>query len=255
MKHEAFERIVVALDVPTESEALELVRLLKPSSGYFKVGLELLNSVGIGIVNRIVDLGGKVFLDGKFMDIPNTVEGACRAATRSGARIINVHTMGGCEMMKAAANAVADEAVKLRVPKPLVLGVTILTSINREIMNQNLSVAGTVEDQVVHLARLAEKAGLDGVIASPQEIEVIRRSTGDSFLIVTPGVRPVWSSANDQKRIMTPGEAIAKGASLIVVGRPITKPPKEIGGPVDAARRVVEEIELALKQDQTIEPR
>jgi orotidine-5'-phosphate decarboxylase len=185
------------------------------------------------------------------MDIPNTVEGACRAATRSGASIINVHTMGGFEMMKAAANAVGDEAIKLRVHKPVVLGVTILTSINKEIMNQNLRVPGTVEDQVVHLASLAGKAGLDGVIASPQEVEVIRRNTADdSFLIVTPGVRPVWSSANDQKRIMTPREAIAKGASLIVVGRPITKPPKEIGGPIDAVRRVVEEIEAALKKDQ-----
>jgi orotidine-5'-phosphate decarboxylase len=255
MNHEAFERIIVALDVPTESEALELARLLKPFSGYFKVGLELLNSVGIGMVNKIVNLGGKVFLDGKFMDIPNTVEGACRAATRSGARIINVHTMGGFEMMKAAANATEVEANNLGLQKPLVLGVTILTSINKEIMNQDLKVTGTVEDQVVHLARLAEKAGLDGVIASPQEIEVIRKNVSDRFFIVTPGVRPLWSSTNDQKRVMTPGEAIAKGASLIVIGRPITKPPKEIGSPVDAARRIIEEIEVTLKQGQTIETR
>ena len=123
-----------------------------------------------------------------------------------------MHTMGGFEMMKAAINAVADEALKLRVKRPLVLGVTILTSIKKEMMNQYLRVAGTVEDQVVHLARLAERAGLGGVVASPQEIEVIRKSSGDSFLIVTPGVRPVWSRGNDQKRMMTRGEAIAKGA-------------------------------------------
>jgi orotidine 5'-phosphate decarboxylase subfamily 1 len=156
------------------------------------------------------------------------------------------HTMGGLEMMKAAVNAAKEEASKLGLARPLALGVTILTSIDQMALNQQLRISGDIKDQVVHLATLAEQAGLDGVIASPQEIEVIKRNISSSMIIVTPGIRPAWAAAQDQKRIMTPGEAISKGATYIVIGRPITKPPSSIGTPVDAVKEIMQEIVTAL---------
>ncbi|MCL0070527.1 orotidine-5'-phosphate decarboxylase [Dehalococcoidia bacterium] len=240
------ERIIVALDVPTELEALELVRTLKGHVGLFKIGLELLTWEGVGIVQKVAELGGKVFYDGKFNDIPNTVAGASRGVTRLAVRMFNVHAMGGVEMMKLALEAATEEARKLQVERPLVLGVTILTSIDQATMKEQLQIPGDIESQVVHLTKLAEKAGLDGVIASPQEIIAIRSHASRQILIVTPGVRPSWAATQDQKRIMTPGEAIKNGASYVVIGRPITKPPAQIGTPVDAARRVAEEIAAAL---------
>lgn len=246
MKQSAQQRIIVALDVATEKEAVDLVLELRNSVGLFKVGLELINSVGIGIVQKIIEFGGEVFYDGKFNDIPNTVAGASRAVTKLAVRMFNVHTMGGLEMMKVAVKAAKEEASMLRTGRPLVLGVTMLTSINQAIMNQQLRVLGDIEAQVVHLAKLADEARLDGVIASPHEIEAIRKNIFRPMLIVTPGVRPSWAAAQDQRRIMTPGEAILRGASYLVIGRPITKPPAEIGTPVDAAKQVAEEIATAL---------
>lgn len=247
MKIPAYQRIIVALDVATEKDAIELVVRLRDHVGLFKVGLELLNSVGIGVVRKVIELSGKVFLDGKFNDIPNTVAGASRSVTRLGVTMFNVHTMGGLEMMGAAIRASEEEASMLHTTRPLVLGVTMLTSVDQPIMNQQLRIPGDIQTQVVHLAKLADQAGLDGVIASPHEIEAISKNISRSMLIVTPGVRPNWAVAQDQKRIMTPGEAILKGASYLVIGRPITKPPAEIGAPVDAAKRIVKEISMALE--------
>lgn len=244
------QRIILALDVDSREAALELVHMLKGFVGFFKVGLELLNSVSITIVQEITKLGGKVFLDGKFHDIPNTVAGASRAVTRSGVSMFNVHTMGGMQMMKFAAIAAGEESSKLEIERPAILGVTILTSVDQGILNQQLGLTGDLEAQVVHLAELAEEAGLDGVIASPHEIESIRKHVSKQMLVVTPGVRPTWATAQDQKRIMTPGEAILRGASYLVIGRPITKPPAEIGTPVDAARQVAEEIASALAKQE-----
>lgn len=249
MPESVHQRIIVALDVPTEREALELVRILKGHVGLFKIGLQLLTSEGVGIVQKIAAVGGKIFYDGKFNDIPNTVAGASRGVARLAVRMFNVHTMGGIEMMRVGLEAAKDEASKLGVERPLVLGVTILTSIDQVIMNQQLRILGDVGDQVVHLAKLAENAGLDGVIASPQEIIAIRKNISSEMLIITPGVRPIWAAAQDQKRVMTPGEAIKIGASFVVIGRPITKPPAEMGTPVDAAKRVSEEIAAALGQN------
>lgn len=243
----AKEQIIVALDVATATDALALVKQLSGHVGLFKVGLELITSEGIGVVRKITDCGVRVFLDGKFHDIPNTVEGASRATTRLGVKMFNLHAMGGVEMMRSAVKAAGEEAVRLNTERPLVLGVTILTSIDKDTMNEQLRVAGDVKDQVVHLARLADKAGLDGVIASPQEITAIRAAVGRKMLIVTPGVRPSWAAAQDQKRIMTPGEAISAGASYLVIGRPITKPPAEIGTAIDAAKLIADEIASALK--------
>lgn len=250
MRKSAKERIIVALDVATEKEAVDLVIKLREHVGLFKVGLELLNSVGISIVRQIIDLGGQVFLDGKFKDIPNTVAGASRAVTRLGVKMFNVHAMGGLEMMKLALGAAKEEANRLGERQPLVLGVTILTSIDQKTMNQELRVLGDVETQVVHLAKLAEKAGLDGVIASPREIDAIRKNVSKQMLIITPGVRPKWATAQDQRRITTPSEAILKGASYLVIGRPITKAPPEIGTPVDATNRIAEEIVAVLEKLQ-----
>jgi orotidine-5'-phosphate decarboxylase len=159
--------------------------------------------------------------------------------------MFNVHIMGGTKMMESAAKVAQEEAVSLRISRPIVLGVTVLTSIDQKTMNDELRVSGTVESQVVHLSKLAEKAGLDGVVASPHEITAIRKAT-PNMLIVTPGVRPAWAEIQDQKRILTPGEAVSKGASYLVIGRPITKPPPQIGTPVEAARRIIEEMRVAL---------
>ena len=164
--------------------------------------------------------------------------------------MFNVHTMGGMEMMKFAAIAAEEESSKLEIERPAILGVTILTSVDQDILNQQLGITGDMEAQVVHLAELAEEAGLDGVIASPHEIEAIRKHVSKQMLVVTPGVRPTWAAAQDQKRIMTPGEAILRGASYLVIGRPITKPPAEIGTPVDAAKQVAEEIATALAKQE-----
>ncbi len=242
----AKECIIVALDVECEEEALDLVIALRDYVGFFKVGLELVNSVGYSVVQKIKDLGGQIFLDLKFMDIPNTVAGASRGAVRQGVKMFNVHTLGGLEMMKAAVNAVDLESSKFQSGRPLLLGVTILTSISQSIMNNDLRISGSIGGQVAHLASMASQAGLDGVIASPQEVEVIRNHVSNKMFIVTPGVRPVWAAANDQKRVMTPGEAIRAGASLVVIGRPITRPPGEIGTPVHAALLVLEEISAVL---------
>lgn len=244
----ARQRIILALDVSTEREATELVIKSRDHIGIFKIGLELLNSVGISVVQKIIGLGGEVFYDGKFNDIPNTVAAASRGITRLGVKMFNVHAMGGIEMMKLALQAAKEEAAQLGTSRPLVLGVTMLTSIDQKTMNQELRIPGDVETQVVHLARLADEAGLDGVIASPQEIEAIRKIVSRRMLIITPGVRPSWAAAQDQKRIMTPSEAIHKGASYLVIGRPITKPPAEVGTPVDAVTRIAEEIATALEK-------
>lgn len=248
VEKDASQRIIVPLDVPTAEQALSLVTQLRGHVGLFKIGLELITSVGPEVVRKVQDLGVDVFYDGKFKDIPNTVAGAARGATRLGVRMFNVHAMGGLDMMKAALEASQQEAQALNVQRPLILGVTVLTSLDKRIMNEQLRIPGDVEDQVVHLADLVKQAGLDGVIASPQEIEGIRKHVSKQLLIVTPGVRPAWAALQDQKRVMTPGEATALGASYLVIGRPITQPPGGIGSPVEAARRIAEEIDTATGQ-------
>lgn len=239
----------MALDVSTEKEAVELISGLREHVGVFKIGLELLNSVGIDLVPNISKLGVSIFLDVKFMDIPNTVAGASRAVTRLGVRMFNVHTMGGVEMMRASAESSREEARKLGITPPAVLGVTVLTSIDQTSLNNELGIPGGVEEYAVHLAAAAARAGLDGVIASPHEVESIATKVSQKKLLVTPGVRPAWAAATqDQKRVMTPGEAIRRGSSHVVIGRPITRPPAEIGSPAEAAKLVVEEISAALRE-------
>ena len=215
--------------------------------GIFKVGLELLNAAGIEIIKSIADTGGKIFLDGKFNDIPNTVAGACRAVLGRPISMFTIHSLGGLEMMRAAVEAVSQQKGS-KSKRPLVLAVTILTSIDNLAMNEQLRIPGRIHSQVFHLASLAMNAGVDGIIASPQETQAIRTISPNDFLIVTPGVRPIWADLNDQKRVMTPSEAIMEGASLLVIGRPILKPPSSIGSSREAAMRIADEIEDALSR-------
>ena len=242
---QAKKKIIVALDVPTGDEALALVDMLKDHVGYFKVGLEFLTSAGIDIVRKIKKTGSKVFYDGKFHDIPNTVAGACRAAVRLNVDMFTVHTSGGLEMMKWAAEATRTEAHKLGIKAPLILGVTVLTSINQNTLKSELGVSAKMQGHVLNLAKLAQQAGFGGVVSSPQEIEILKRKA-PGIKIVTPGIRPAWAESQDQKRVMTPGDAISKGAYALVIGRAITKPPAEIGDPVTVINMITAEIAAAL---------
>ena len=217
-------RIILPLDVDTPEKAVALVELLKDEVGAFKVGLELVNSAGFKIFGMIAKAGAKkIFYDGKFHDIPNTVAGASRAVARMGIWLYNVHCSGGVAMMRAAREAAVEEAEALGKEPPKVIGVTLLTSIDQRQLNEELRVPGALVYQVVEMAGLAREAGLDGVVASPYEIEHIRAACGKDFMIVTPGVRPSGSARGDQKRVMTPKEAIDHGADYLVIGRPITK--------------------------------
>lgn len=231
--------IVVALDVDTAAEALSLVERLRGTVGMFKVGKQLFTAAGPDIVRRIIGLGEQVFLDLKYHDIPNTVAKAGVEASRLGVSIFNVHAMGGSKMMRATVEAVAETAEREGFATPLILGVTVLTSHTQESLSE-IGIERKLEDQVVALAQLCEASGINGVVASPQEIVPIRKAVDNpGFVILTPGVRPAGAALNDQSRVMTPGEAIQAGANFLVVGRPITA----AENPVEAAKKILEEIE------------
>jgi len=239
MQLTAKERLVLALDVDNFKKAEELVSKLNNYVGVFKIGSQLFTAEGAKVVNMVNERGGKVFLDLKFHDIPNTVARAAEIATKSGVYIFNVHTSGGYEMMEAAAEATKKTSLALGINKPLILGVTLLTSINQEILEKEIGIKKRLEEQVVHLAKLAKAAGLDGVVASPREIREIRKACGENFVILTPGIRPAGKSSDDQKRIMTPREAIKLGADFLVIGRPI----RNAFNPVEAAKEILKEME------------
>lgn len=233
------EKIIVALDVDTMDKAIELVVKLRDEVGAFKVGLELINSAGLDVINAVKMAGAdRVFYDCKFHDIPNTVAGASRAAAKMGVWMYNVHSIGGLAMMKAAREAADSVAVQNKEDRPLVIAVTLLTSIDQETMSNELGISGNIKDHIRSMALLAKEAGLDGVVSSPHEIELIREACGPDFIIVTPGVRPAGSDNGDQKRIMTPADAVSKGSDYLVIGRPITS----AADPVLAARKIVESL-------------
>jgi len=217
----AGEKLILALDVSEHSYAIELVEKFKDYIEIFKVGLELFTSSGPKIVEDITKKGKKVFLDMKFHDIPNTVSKAAIAATRLGVYMFNVHTSGGLEMMKKCMDNVVEICLKENIERPKILGVTVLTSLSREILRDELGIQHGLRTHVRHLSGLALRAGLDGVIASAGEAETIRNHCGKRFIIVTPGIRPSWTPPDDQKRIMTPKEAIRGGADYLVMGRGI----------------------------------
>jgi orotidine-5'-phosphate decarboxylase len=236
------ERIIVALDVDNLEEAKSLVESLVPHVGCFKIGLELITSVGApAVVDFIHGLGGQVFYDGKFCDIPNTVGAAAKAVAALKVSIFNVHASCGIEaMMAAVANKGGSK----------VLAVTVLTSLEEN--NAHLIFGGPSKMKVLQFARDAKTAGCDGIICSPQELEFLGKQKELAGLWkVTPGVRPKGAAVGDQKRIMTPAEAIMAGATALVIGRPITKPPAEIGSPVDAVMKIANEIEKTLEEMAT----
>jgi len=212
------EKIILVLDVSSREEAMKLVRPLYEYVGMFKVGMQLFTAEGPSLVKEIVDLGGKVFLDLKFHDIPNTVSHGVLEAARLGVSLMTIHAAGGRAMMETVAKELQD---KFGDRKPMVVAVTVLTSLNDAGLEE-VGIARPVAPQVVAMAKLAEECGIAGVVCSPQEIELVRRSIGPSFKIVTPGIRMPGQSANDQQRLATPREALAAGADYIVVGRAVT---------------------------------
>ena len=231
---DARNKIIFALDVNGLAEIDRLAGMLSGRVGMFKVGKELFTSCGPAAVKAVQRHGGQVFLDLKYHDIPNTVANAMLEAARLGVQLANLHALGGGEMMETAARAVQKEFGNER---PRLLAVTILTSSTEATLRQ-IGIEHSVQDMVVRLARLAMDSGMDGVVASPLEIELIRQACGPDFLIVTPGVRPSFAAADDQKRIMTPVEAVSAGADYLVIGRPIAK----AADPAAAAQLITAEI-------------
>lgn len=238
---EARERIILALDVDSQEEALDLVKKLAGQVGAFKVGMQLYNLAGPDIVHRINDLGGQVFVDLKFHDIPNTVAAAGRVMVKLGCMVFNIHAAGGQEMMTEVTRAVKEEGARQGLAVPLILAVTVLTSISQPELEHDMLIKGLkVKEVVVKWAQLAQQCGIDGVVCSPQEIQAIREACGTDFKIVTPGIRPSWSEAGDQKRITTPRQALELGADYMVIGRPIIKAADQ----AEAARRIIAELEV-----------
>lgn len=226
MRADGVSRLMVALDVPTREQALDLAAQTGDCASHFKVGGRLFTAEGPDLVRELKNAGSGVFLDLKFHDIPNTVAEAAEAATGLGVDFFDVHASGGEEMMKAAVEASNEEASRLGIPAPRILAITVLTSMSSTV------------DEVLALAERARNAGVDGVVSSAWEAKAVREALGADFLIVTPGIRPSWAAKNDQRRVATPEVAIANGADFIVVGRPITK----ADSPGSAARMILDEM-------------
>ena len=234
------DRLIVALDVSSAAQARQIVQSIGESASTYKVGKQLFTAEGPQIVRDLVASGRKIFLDLKFHDIPNTVAGAVGEAAKLGVTMLTVHASGGSKMLKAAAEAAAQSG-----SKPMVLAVTVLTSLSDADLSE-LGVAGSVATQVLRLGAIARNAGCLGLVASALEARELRLELGNDFAIVTPGVRPAGTAVGDQARVLTPAEAIAAGATYLVVGRPILAAPDQS----DAAGRIVQEIESALPTGQ-----
>ncbi|MBI4824352.1 MAG: orotidine-5'-phosphate decarboxylase [Nitrospirae bacterium] len=215
------EKIILALDVSDAGYALELVDRFSEHISIFKVGLELFSSAGPSIVEKINEKGKKVFLDLKFHDIPNTVSKAAVSATTLGVHMFNIHASSGFEAMRRCRDSVVEFCLKKNLNRPKMLGVTVLTSLSQETLREELGIQHSLRTHVRHLAALSLKAGLDGVIASGHEVSMIRNHCDKSFIIATPGIRPSWSPPDDQKRTMTPRQALREGADYLIMGRAI----------------------------------
>jgi len=223
------DKIIVALDVPTKQEALNLVEQMREQISFFKVGLQLYTATGPEIVRELLATGAKVFLDLKFYDIPNTLARAIESAANLGVQMVTIHLSGATEMIRAA--------VAARPNNMSILGVTVLTSATSQTLCE-IGIAEKIDSQVLRLAKLGVRAGIDGLVASPFEAKLLRAQFGDKIKIVTPGVRPSWSEAGDQKRFMTPRQAIDAGADYLVIGRPITAH----SNPREAIAKILEEL-------------
>jgi orotidine-5'-phosphate decarboxylase len=223
------DRIIVALDVETAAEARSLISELRGEVGAFKIGLQLFTAAGSAFVKEAAESGAKIFLDLKFHDIPNTVTKAAVEAARLGVWMFNVHALGGREMMKRTVDAVSEVCERESLARPKVIAVTVLTSGNAETLKET-GINTDINSQVKNLAKLAAENGLDGVVASPLEVGLVRQTVPDKdFLLVTPGIRPANATNDDQKRVMTPGEAIAAGSNYLVIGRPIVQSKDRVG--------------------------
>jgi orotidine-5'-phosphate decarboxylase len=222
------DRIIVALDVPTKRQAVDLVEKLRGQVSFFKIGLQLYTAEGPEIVRAVSFIGSKVWLDLKLHDIPNTVARAVESASRVGVQMLTIHLSGGSEMVRAATAARANNI--------LLLGVTVLTSSTEETLRE-IGIQDKLDDQVLRLAKLGVEAGIDGVVASPHEIKTLRREFGNKIKIVVPGIRPSWSEPGDQRRTLTPRGALEAGADYLVIGRPITAHPN----PQEAVAKILEE--------------
>ena len=228
------DRLAVALDFPNEHEAIKLVDRLGQTCQWFKVGMELYYAAGNSIVQKLRDRGFSVFLDLKLQDIPNTVAGAVRSVTQAGASLLTIHATGGAAMMSAAAEAASAPG------SPRLLAVTVLTSMDANELT-GIGITASPAEQVLRLAKLAQASGIDGMVCSAEEVATLRKETSPNTLLVIPGIRPTGSAIEDQKRIATPARAIHDGASMLVVGRPITR----AHDPAEAARAILQEIEQA----------
>lgn len=234
------EKIIVALDVETPKAAREIIAELRGEVGAFKIGLQLFTAAGADFAREIVRDGNKIFLDLKFHDIPNTVAKASLEAARLGVWMFNFHALGGGEMMRRTVSDVTEICEREGITPPKMIAVTILTSSDQKTLRET-GIENAVENQVLKLARLSARSGAGGVVAAPLEIEKIRAEISDkNFLIVTPGIRPAFSPANDQKRTMTPAEAVQKGADYLVIGRPITQNENRI----EAVQSILREIDF-----------
>lgn len=244
----AKDRIILALDVDTLDEVKELVLELKDYVGYFKIGLPLIINCGFEAVRLIEQLGAKCYYDGKFHDIPNTVQKACINLVKNNIHFFNIHIQGGSKMIAAAVKAVNATAKRMEKDPPVILGVTLLSSFGQKTLTEELCVNKNIEDYVMQLAQVAKDSGLDGVVASADEAKRIRRQIGEDFIIVCPATRPTWAGVDDQVRFDTPRKAILSGVDFLVIGRPITKSEDKIA----AVKLVIDEIETALADKEAL---
>jgi orotidine-5'-phosphate decarboxylase len=234
------KKIIVALDVNTKAEALSLVRRLEGAE-IFKIGLRLFTAEGPSLLQDIQETGKTVFLDLKFHDIPDQVAGAVKTGIGHSVHMMTLHAAGGREMLSAAVKAAKEESQKRGAAKPLLLAVTILTSLKEEQL-RDIGMKDDLSGQVLKLAGMAQEEGMDGVVCSPLEIDLLKQKFSSKLKIVTPGIRPQWASAQDQKRILTPGQAVQKGVDYMVIGRPITQAPS----PEEALGKILEELHRAV---------
>ena len=232
------QQIIIALDVETVDEARAIIAELKGEVGAFKIGLQLFTAAGPGFVREVAESGARVFLDLKFHDIPNTVAKASVEAARLGVWMFNIHALGGGEMMLRTVAEVNNICEKENIERPKIIGVTVLTSADQKTLRE-IGIREEINSQVLNLAKLTAECGLDGVVASPHEVMTIRENIADrTFLIVTPGIRPDFATNDDQKRVMTPGEAVFAGSDFLVIGRPVTKAENRL----EAVRKILGEV-------------